>query len=97
MQSYLEPLAMVASIPASEDFSPAFKLKVIKVSNLILENFRKVVADIVKLRMLTNLPQIHLSKPTGNAEAVEPIIVATHRQLSNQHPLFRLLIPHIQG
>ena len=66
MQSYLEPLAMVASVPAREDFSPAFKLKVIKVSNLILENFRKVVADIVKLRMLTNLPQIHLSKPTGN-------------------------------
>ncbi|MEM9457800.1 MAG: lipoxygenase family protein [Myxococcota bacterium] len=28
---------------------------------------------------------------------IEPFAVATHRNLSQQHPLFRLLLPHFQG
>jgi len=27
---------------------------------------------------------------------VEPIIIATHRQLSSMHPIFRLLHPHLR-
>ncbi|HNA10504.1 MAG TPA: lipoxygenase family protein, partial [Leptospiraceae bacterium] len=39
--------------------------------------------------LVTHLARTHLF--------LEPIVVATYRQLSNRHPLYRLIVPHFQG
>ncbi|MCB1178603.1 MAG: hypothetical protein KDK36_13545 [Leptospiraceae bacterium] len=39
--------------------------------------------------VITHLGKTHL--------VIEPIVVATHRQLSERHPLFKLLYPHFNG
>jgi len=47
------------------------------------------VADAVMHQMLIHLLETHL--------ALEPVVIATHRALATDHPLFRLLHPHLKG
>ena len=54
------------------------------------------------------LAKLHMQAADGNYHElishlglthllIEPFVVATHRNLSQQHPLYRLLLPHFQG
>lgn len=46
------------------------------------------VCSAIQHESIAHLGDCHLT--------VEPIVVATHRQLAEQHPLFKLLIPHFR-
>lgn len=96
MQSYLEPLAMAATVPASEGFSPVYKIKVMEVSKLIVENFRKVVVDILGMRMITHLPQIRRVKRAdkeGDASAMDADAARSEGELTGtvNHALGELM------